>query len=623
MKNYNITTTRLPTTVETDDFLFITQIVCYCVISIVGSLANLVICVGLSRGRLKSSEYFILNLAVADLLVCAIGIPLDIYLQYVDSWPYGAFLCRVISPSQTLLILVSILTLMGMSLERHRAICNPLKQRLTSKWICCSIACIWVISIAAVVPYANALDYINNDCEENWSVPENAKYYTLALFIIDYCIPLTIITYCYAKAGYVLNSKFKKFNRKESTSAKQNMAVMKRLQQKKKVIKIFSTAVVLFVVCVLPGDCYWMWLSFRSDKYHPHDSHLQAFSTIMLYANSAINPFIFGAVQMICNQRLKSRFSDQLTSTTGLSRSKGSGSSVGLGEGLNRKAFSRTAVRKHVKYTSLNTKNEVTTPKNEARDLNETVQRVHKIYPDADNRLTETSKDWNDTTNREYRDPNNNGSRIKDEKKCDINMNNLCDANQIRDSIQSECDTKERERDTNKEKHDTQQPQRDANEESPCSSNEAIHDVKSISSDSCATLHRESDTFSLTSETLYNTDRKLIEQSDNTKYLSRNTDAKKEQDSFDECPSETKIFGPKKEGSESLMNKSTENELNDTENELQSAKTEEENFAKSEKCGKDNIVGLSDYESTELGRDKTENIIPEPDETKSMQETDL
>ena len=114
---------------DVDYYLFITQIICYCVISFVGTLANVVICVGLSRGRLKSSEYFIFNLASADLLVCAIGIPLDIYENYSESWPYGAFLCHVIYPSQTLLILISILTLMGMSLERHRAICSPLKQR--------------------------------------------------------------------------------------------------------------------------------------------------------------------------------------------------------------------------------------------------------------------------------------------------------------------------------------------------------------------------------------------------------------------------------------------------------------------------------------------------------------
>ena len=138
MRNHSNTTIgpQANSTAATDDvtndaeqYLFITQIVCYFAISIVGTLANVVICVGLSRGRLKSSEYFILNLAIVDLLVCAIGIPLDIYLHYTTYWPYGAFLCHVISPSQTLLILISIYTLMGMSLERHRAICSPLKQR--------------------------------------------------------------------------------------------------------------------------------------------------------------------------------------------------------------------------------------------------------------------------------------------------------------------------------------------------------------------------------------------------------------------------------------------------------------------------------------------------------------
>lgn len=114
---------------QNHDGFFVAKIVCYFVISIVGSFANLVICVGLARGTMKSSEYFIFNLAIVDLLVCAIGIPLDIYLQYADSWPYGEYPCHLIYPSQTMLILISIMNLMGMSLERHRAICTPLKQR--------------------------------------------------------------------------------------------------------------------------------------------------------------------------------------------------------------------------------------------------------------------------------------------------------------------------------------------------------------------------------------------------------------------------------------------------------------------------------------------------------------
>lgn len=139
MRSHNNTNTVSPikTTAGGDEvqpyYLFNTEIACYCVISVVGSLANVVICMGLLRGnRLKSSEHFILNLAIADLLVCVFGIPLDIYLKFAGGWPYGPFLCHVIYPLQTCLILISILTLMAMSLERHRAIRSPLKQRFVT-----------------------------------------------------------------------------------------------------------------------------------------------------------------------------------------------------------------------------------------------------------------------------------------------------------------------------------------------------------------------------------------------------------------------------------------------------------------------------------------------------------
>ena len=100
-----------------------------------------------------------------------------------------------------------------------------------------SIALIWLTAVAIVVPYARILKYSEDYCGETWADPEGRKY-TLALFIIDYCIPLTIITFCYVRAGYVLHTKFKKFNTKQSSSAKQNLATMKRLQQNKKVIKV-------------------------------------------------------------------------------------------------------------------------------------------------------------------------------------------------------------------------------------------------------------------------------------------------------------------------------------------------------------------------------------------------
>ncbi|XP_046844021.1 neuropeptide Y receptor type 4-like [Xenia sp. Carnegie-2017] len=359
------------------NYLFITQIVFYCAISAAGTFANVIILSGLLRGRLRSSECFIMNLAIADLLVCAVGIPLDIYQHYSKWWPYGKVLCHVIYPLQTSLILISILTLMGMSIERHRAICSPLKRRLSKKSILASIVVIWLVAAATVTPFSNALKYSpKKECTEQWSA-HYAKYYTLTLFIMDYCIPLTIITYCYGRAGYVLHTQFQQFNTKKTTSSKQHIATLKRLNQSKKIIKKFSTAVLTFVICVLPGDCYWMWLSFRGYLKHPYDDHLGAFSALMLYANSAINPFIFGAMQMICKQNLKLRLSNQHANTSVLSRSKDNCSSVRARTGSSHQnTFSRKTIRRKVKYTSFN----CTTKQNQPQENLEETKHLPNGY---------------------------------------------------------------------------------------------------------------------------------------------------------------------------------------------------------------------------------------------------
>ncbi|XP_046844020.1 neuropeptide FF receptor 2-like [Xenia sp. Carnegie-2017] len=411
------------------NYLFITQIVFYCAISAVGTFANVIILIGLLRGRLRSSECFIMNLAIADLLVCAVGIPLDIYQHYSKWWPYGKVLCHVIYPLQTSLILISILTLMGMSIERHRAICSPLKRRLSKKSILASIVVIWLVAAATVTPFGNALKYSSvpeEECLEDWS-ERDAKYYTLTLFTMDYCIPLTIIAYCYGRAGYVLRTQFQQFSKNKTTSSKQPIATMKRLNQSKKIIKIFSTAVLIFVICVLPGDCYWMWLSFRGYSKHPYDDHLGAFSTIMLYANSAINPFIFGAMQMICKQNLKLRLGNQHTNTSVLSRSKDNCSSVRARTGsFHQNTFSLKSIRRKVRYTSLNCITKQNQPKDnleetkhlqngysrngtkeEYQGINVTKMPCIKECPNSNSIKCDT-KNLNQCEHTEKKDPNNN-----------------------------------------------------------------------------------------------------------------------------------------------------------------------------------------------------------------------
>lgn len=275
------------------------KLVFMCVISLVGITGNVIICKKMLRTKRKSSEYFIINLALADLTVCAMGIPLDIYDELHDTWEFGSFLCKVIWPYQTLLVLVSIMTLTAMSLERYRVIMTPFKPRLKKSDLLKVIACVWVIGLCVIAPYVNYLTYKDKQCKENWPMETSGAYYSLSLFVIDYCIPLTIITYCYTRAGFKLHENSKQMKRLNTSSQIANRAQRKRLRDNARVIKRFSFAVLMFLVCMLPGDCFWMWKSFGNASFE-YENHFQTFANILLYANSAINPFIFGACQVGC-----------------------------------------------------------------------------------------------------------------------------------------------------------------------------------------------------------------------------------------------------------------------------------------------------------------------------------
>ncbi|XP_028397192.1 galanin receptor type 1-like isoform X2 [Dendronephthya gigantea] len=274
------------------------ELFCYSIIILVGVIANVVIIRKLLNRKRKSSEYFILNLAITDLVVCSLCIPLDIYDALRKGWQYGAFLCKIIWPFQTLFTLISILTLTAMAIERYRAIISPFKPRLTHRDLLKAIACIWLLGLCVIAPYIFYLQYDGVDCIESWPHEMSGAYYTLSLLVIDYCIPLTIITFCYGRAGYKLYVNTKEF---EAVNAHvENHAQRTRLARNTRIIKIFSFAVLVFLICMLPGDIYWMWKGFGSGSEFKYEQNFKTLSSIMIYSNSCFNPFIFGACNFGC-----------------------------------------------------------------------------------------------------------------------------------------------------------------------------------------------------------------------------------------------------------------------------------------------------------------------------------
>ena len=97
------------------------KLMLYIVIFLISVIGNSMVClVILRRRKMKTvTNYFILNLGIADLALTCICIPFDIPVQEMQyHWPYGSFMCKVLYPLQTLTLFAAVYTLTVVSLVR-------------------------------------------------------------------------------------------------------------------------------------------------------------------------------------------------------------------------------------------------------------------------------------------------------------------------------------------------------------------------------------------------------------------------------------------------------------------------------------------------------------------------
>ena len=64
------------------------------------------------------TNLLVMNLAITDLLVLLVSVPMDIVPEHL-SWPYGVFVCKAFSPIQDICLTASTLTFSAIAVERY------------------------------------------------------------------------------------------------------------------------------------------------------------------------------------------------------------------------------------------------------------------------------------------------------------------------------------------------------------------------------------------------------------------------------------------------------------------------------------------------------------------------
>ncbi|XP_017846762.1 RYamide receptor [Drosophila busckii] len=272
----------------------------YIPIFIFALLGNGIVCyIVQSTPRMRTvTNYFIANLALGDILMSLFCVPSSFISLYIlNYWPFGIVLCHFVNYSQVVSVLVSAYTLVAISIDRYIAIMWPLRPRITKRYAKFIIAGVWFIALATAFPipvvsrlvipeslwHQKCEKYI---CREVWPTTEHEHYYTLALFTLQFIVPLLVLIFTYTRIAIAVWGK-------RPPGEAENSRDQRMARSKRKMIKMMLTVVIVFTSCWLPFNILQLLLNDEKfNDWKPLPYVWFAFHWLAM-SHSCYNPIIY------------------------------------------------------------------------------------------------------------------------------------------------------------------------------------------------------------------------------------------------------------------------------------------------------------------------------------------
>lgn len=159
--------------------LFLPICISYLVIFCVGSLGNVLTCTVITRHRSMRTptNFYLLSLAVSDLLVLLLGLPLELY-ELWSNYPFllGTGGCHFKTCLFETVCFASVLNVTALSVERYRAVVHPLRVKhvTTRGRVRRVIVALWVLSFLCALPNTSLHGIKTLPPKFGWSFPESA-----------------------------------------------------------------------------------------------------------------------------------------------------------------------------------------------------------------------------------------------------------------------------------------------------------------------------------------------------------------------------------------------------------------------------------------------------------------
>ncbi|CAH1101024.1 unnamed protein product [Psylliodes chrysocephalus] len=299
--NYTISTSINQSKIEFTPPLWKQILWCifYIVMVVVATGGNvIVIWIILLNKRMRTvTNYFLLNLSVADTMVSTLNVIFNFIYMLYSHWPFGLVYCKITQFVAVLSICASVFSLMAISIDRYMAIITPLKKRLGQR--CTLIVILWTWILGVLVGLPNVLFFRTEQLQNSTRIscymlwPDgdtNASsleyHYNISVTVCIYVVPVVAMIFTYSRISAVLWGS--------QCIGENTDRQMEIIKNKRKVVKMMMVVVTIFAVCWLPYHVYFLvTFYYPSLLFSPYIQDLYLFIYWLAMSNSMYNPIIY------------------------------------------------------------------------------------------------------------------------------------------------------------------------------------------------------------------------------------------------------------------------------------------------------------------------------------------
>ncbi|KAH8410168.1 hypothetical protein KR009_007650 [Drosophila setifemur] len=280
------------------------SITVYSILFVISTIGNSTVLYLLTKRRLRGPlriDIMLMHLAIADLMVTFLLMPLEIVWAWTVQWRSTDLMCRLMSFFRVFGLYLSSYVMVCISLDRYFAILKPLQRSYNRGRV--MLACAWVGSVVCSIPQAflfhleehpKVKGYFQCVTFHTLKSDLDNRIYQIACMGAMYAFPLIVFIYCYGSIYLVIYRKSQRVLKDVIAERfrRSNDDVLSRA--KKRTLKMTISIVIVFIICWTPYYTIAMWYSLDKSSVSQVNSLVRKALFIFASTNSCMNPLVYG-----------------------------------------------------------------------------------------------------------------------------------------------------------------------------------------------------------------------------------------------------------------------------------------------------------------------------------------